>query len=68
MAALETKRKEQEKAEKEKMEKEVEGLNEKINGLTKLHEQEVTNVFEDEKTLAFIQKMRDFKKVWQQNK
>jgi len=28
----------------------------------------VQNVFEDEKTLGFIQKMRSFKQVWQQNK
>jgi hypothetical protein len=43
-------------------------MNDKINSLKQLHDQEVQNVFEDEKTLSFIKRMRDFKKQWQQDK
>jgi len=54
--------------EKEKFSKEMQNVKEDINAINKLHDQEVQNVFEDEKTLSFIQKMRGFKKNWQQNK
>lgn len=33
-----------------------------------MNKQEVKDIFEDEKTLAFIQKMRSFKKTWSDNK
>lgn len=68
LQALEAKQKDHEKSEKEKIQKEVDAKKEEITNLQKLHDQEVQNVFEDEKTLTFIKKMRDFKKAWQTNK
>lgn len=35
--------------------------------LMQMHEQEIKDIFEDEKTLNFIQQMRSFKKDWQAN-
>ena len=40
----------------------------KTESLTKMNEKEVKDIFEDEKTLSFIQKMRSFKKNWTDNK
>lgn len=68
MSSLEQKQKDKEQAEKDRVNKEMEQTKESINNLQKLREQEVTNVFEDEKTLTFIKKMVDFKKSWQDNK
>jgi conjugal transfer/entry exclusion protein len=50
--------------EKEKFTKQMQNVKDDIDGVNKLHDQEVQNVFEDEKTLGFIQKMRGFKKGW----
>jgi len=43
-------------------------LKDDIDNINKLRENEIQNVFEDDKTLGFIQKMRSFKKSWQKNK
>ena len=40
----------------------------KTESLTKMNEKEVKDIFEDQKTLSFIQKMRSFKKNWTDNK
>lgn len=68
LAEVETKKTKAMAQEKEKFSKQMQNVKEDINAINKLHDQEVQNVFEDEKTLGFIQKMRGFKKNWQQNK
>ena len=65
MTAMENTKSQQETAEKEKLSKEVELTSDNINNINKLHEQQVQNVFEDEKTLSFIKQMRNFKQTWQ---
>ena len=46
----------------------LEGEKKKTETLTKMNEQEVKDIFEDKKTLSFIQKMRSFKKTWSDDK
>ena len=46
----------------------LQGEKKKTETLEKMNKQEVKDIFEDEKTLAFIQKMRSFKKTWSDNK
>ena len=46
----------------------LQGEKKKTETLSKMNEQEVKDIFEDKKTLAFIQKMRTFKKTWSDNK
>ena len=45
----------------------IQGEKKKIETLNNMHSQEVKDIFEDEKTLAFIRKMRTFKSDWQKN-
>jgi len=46
----------------------LQGEKKKTETLTKMNEQEVKDIFEDKKTLSFIQKMRSFKKSWSDDK
>lgn len=39
----------------------------KFDALKKIHEQEVADIFEDERTLSFIKNMRGFKQQWQKD-
>lgn len=68
MEKKQNEQKQEKNTQKEMTKKEMDSLKDSIDNLNKLHEQEVQNVFEDEKTLAFISKMRGFKKSWQKNK
>ena len=43
----------------------IQGEKKKIETLNSMHSQEVKDIFEDEKTLSFIKKMRQFKQDWQ---
>lgn len=54
--------------EKEKFTKQMQLVKDGMQSINSLHDTEVKNVFDDEKTLFFIQKMREFKKNWQDNK
>lgn len=54
--------------EKEKFTKQIQLVKDGMQSINNLHDTEVKNVFDDEKTLFFIQKMRGFKKTWQDNK
>lgn len=67
-ASLERQHESQLQSEKEMFTKALETTEQKINSVNKMHDSEVSNVFEDTKTLGFIQKMRGFKGSWQQNK
>jgi hypothetical protein len=42
----------------------MESVKEKTESLKRIHDSEVKEIFNDEKTLNFIQKMRSFKKSW----
>ena len=42
--------------------------NKKYDSLKQIHDQEVTDIFEDEKTLSFIKDMRSYKKKWGEDK
>jgi hypothetical protein len=42
----------------------MESVKEKTDSLMRIHDSEVKEIFNDEKTLNFIQKMRSFKKSW----
>ena len=68
MVAAEIKQKSVMETENEKYSKTLETTEDQINTINKMHDTEVANVFEDNKTLSFIQKMRGFKKAWQHNK
>jgi hypothetical protein len=48
--------------------KQMESKEDQIKSINNLHMEEVKNVFEDQRTLSFIQKMRGFKKTWSANK
>ena len=68
MVAAEIKHKSIMETENEKYSKTLETTEDQINTINKMHDTEVANVMEDNKTLSFIQKMRGFKKAWQHNK
>lgn len=68
LANIEKKKADTTTAEKEKFTKQMQNVKDDIDSINKLHDQEVQNVFEDDKTLDFIQKMRGFKQTWQSNK
>ena len=64
MVAAEIKQKSLLNTENEKYNKTLETTEEQMNTINKMHDTEVQNVFEDNKTLGFIQKMRGFKQAW----
>ena len=45
----------------------IQGEKKKFETLSSMHNQEVKDIFEDDKTLMFIKKMRTFKKDWAEN-
>jgi len=61
LVAAEIKHKSLMNAENEKFSKTIETTEDQISTINRMHEAEVSNVFEDNKTLGFIQKMRGFK-------
>lgn len=45
----------------------MQSVKDKTDQLMRIHDSEVKEIFNDEKTLNFIQKMRSFKKSWSTN-
>ena len=45
----------------------LQGEKKKFDALKKIHDQEVQDIFEDERTLAFIKDMRGYKEQWQKD-
>lgn len=45
----------------------LQGEQKKFDALKKIHDQEVRDIFEDERTLAFIKNMRGYKRQWQKD-
>ena len=64
LLAIKTKKESQIQSKNKKFTLKMNAVDKKEQTLAQMHEKEVLDIFEDHKTLDFINKMRGFKKSW----